>query len=416
MDNNKCCVIIGGSHGGVNVAFSLRKEGWEGKIVIVDKDPNLPYQRPPLSKTYLTVKDESGYIPLKGEQAYTNEGIELLLGQEVTKVDKKTQSVELNDGTVISYDFLVLATGASPIIPPIKGIDKARNLFVMRNIQDVKGIQAALEGGVQKVAIVGGGYIGLETAASLRKLGLEVIVFEREQQLLPKVNANTLSEFLLELHQNNGVQIELQSSVSEIKNEGQTQTIITAEGKAFECDMIIMGVGVFVNQTISNQLGLEYNNGISVDKFCKTSEDTIYAVGDCNTHYSAIYDQSIRLESVQNAVDQAKIVAKSITGTSEEYNSLPWFWSDQYDVKLQIAGLTIDADNHIIRKEDEKKWSIWFFKGDQIRSVYAINNAKAYVVGMKLIQQNAKLDKEKLVDLNEKLSPKTLLIQNEINV
>ncbi|MBD0401753.1 NAD(P)/FAD-dependent oxidoreductase [Flammeovirga sp. EKP202] len=416
MDNNKCCVIIGGSHGGVNVAFSLRKEGWEGKIVVVDKDPNLPYQRPPLSKTYLTVKDESGYIPLKGEQAYTNEGIELLLGQEVTKVDKSTQSVELNDGTVISYDFLVLATGASPIIPPIKGIDKAKHLFVMRNIQDVKGIQAALESGVQKVAIVGGGYIGLETAASLRKLGLEVIVFEREQQLLPKVKANVLSEFLLELHQNNGVQIELQSSVSEIKNECQIQTIITSEGKAFECDMIIMGVGVYVNQTISNQLELDYNNGITVNAYCQTSAENIYAVGDCNTHYNAIYDQSIRLESVQNAVDQAKIVAKSITGTSEEYNSLPWFWSDQYDVKLQIAGLTIDADNHIIRKEDEKKWSIWFFKGDQIRSVYAINNAKAYVVGMKLIQQNAKLDKEKLVDLNEKLSPKTLLIQNEINV
>ncbi|NME67840.1 NAD(P)/FAD-dependent oxidoreductase [Flammeovirga aprica] len=416
MDNNKCCVIIGGSHGGINVAFSLRKEGWEGKIVVIDQDPNLPYQRPPLSKTYLTVKDESGYIPLKGEQSYANEGIDLLLGKEVVKVDKTTQSVYLSSNDVITYDYLVLATGASPIIPPIKGIDTAQNLFVMRNIQDVKGIQSALESGVQKVGIIGGGYIGLETASSLRKLGLEVTVFEREEKLLPKVNADELSDFLFELHQKNGVQIQLNASVSEINNEGSTQTIITDQGNAFECDMIIMGVGVYVNQTLSDQLALDYKNGIVVNGYCQTSEDTIYAVGDCNTHYNTIYDQSIRLESVQNAVDQAKIVAKSITGNPEAYNSLPWFWSDQYDVKLQIVGLTIDSDNHIIRREAENKWSIWFFKGDQIRSVYAINNAKAYVVGMKMIQQNAQLDKKKLMDPEEKLAPKNLLIQTEINV
>ncbi|KXX66573.1 NAD(P)/FAD-dependent oxidoreductase [Flammeovirga sp. SJP92] len=415
MGNNKCCVIIGGSHGGVNVAFSLRKEGWEGRIVVIDKDPNLPYQRPPLSKTYLTVKDESGYIPLKGEQSYLNEEIELLLEQEVVDVDKKTQSVELQNGDVIAYDFLVLATGASPIIPPIKGIDTAQHLFVMRNIQDVKGIQSALESGVQKVAIIGGGYIGLETASSLKKLGLEVTVFEREEKLLPKVNADELSAFLLDLHQKNGVQIQLKSSVSAITTEGGVQTIVTDKGTSFECDMIIMGVGVYVNQTISDQLALKYNNGIAVNEYCQTSEANVYAVGDCNTHYNAIYGQAIRLESVQNAVDQAKIVAKSITGNPEKYNSLPWFWSDQYDVKLQIAGLTIDADNHIIRKEEENKWSIWFFKGDQIRSVYAINNAKAYVVGMKMIQQNAKLDKQKVINPEEKLAPKNILLQTEIN-
>ncbi|WP_194767246.1 NAD(P)/FAD-dependent oxidoreductase [Tamlana sp. I1] len=404
MSETKTCVVIGASHAGVNFAFALRQEGWEGNIILFDKDETLPYHRPPLSKKYLELEDSIQNNLLKPEDSYLKENISLKLGKSIININREDRTLTLEGGEVQKYDKLVLATGARAFVPPIKGLKDAKNVFTLRNIADVNGIREALNTSTaKKVVVIGGGYIGLETAASLKKLGADVTVLEREERILARVTTPYLSNFFYDLHDTNGVKIYAEKEVTEVSKVGDKNMVICSDGSSYEADLIIVGVGIKVNSELAEKIGLTIENGIRVETTAQTSDKDIYAIGDCNCHYNTFYDTFIRLESVQNAVDQAKVAAKNICGKTAVYDALPWFWSDQYDVKLQIVGLSKGHDETVVRVEDDKKFSIWYFKGDRLLAVDSINNAKSYVFGTKYIKSKALIDKLKLADPNSEL-------------
>ncbi|TCI94151.1 NAD(P)/FAD-dependent oxidoreductase [Tenacibaculum sp. M341] len=409
MSNDKTCVIIGASHAGVNVAFSLRKEGWKGKIILFDKDPNIPYHRPTLSKKYLELEDSIENNLLKPKESYINDRIDLKLGISVIDINSKEQFVSLDDSSTQNYDKLVFATGASAFIPPIKGINNNKNIFSIRNAKDVDGIRKALNTSAsKKVVVIGGGYIGLETAASLQKMGANVTVLEREERILARVTTPYLSDFFNKLHKTNNVAIHTNKNVCEITND----TVLCDDSSSYEADIIIIGVGIRVNTKLAKQIGLKIEDGICVNTQTETSQKNIYAIGDCSYHYNSFYNRFIRLESVQNAVDQAKVAAKNICGINTEYKTLPWFWSDQYDIKLQIVGLATGYDNKVVRIENDKKFSIWYFKGNQLLAVDSINNAKSYVLGTKYIKTKAAIDKIELANPESDLKSIVVIKQN----
>lgn len=402
--STKVCVIIGASHGGVNFAFALRKEGWQGRIILFDADPNLPYHRPPLSKAFLTTDGGIESFLLKPFQSYEKENIELRLGKAVQEVNKTEKAVILEDGSTQAYDKLVLATGARPFVPNIEGLDKAKNLSFLRTAADVLKIKKEFESSKsKKVVIIGGGYIGLEIAASLRKLGASVVVLEREKRILARVTAPEMSTFFDELHQKNGVNIQTGKQVQSILNEGGLNKVICTDGSSFTAEMIIVGVGIKVNMELALNAGIEVGNGINVDESTKTSVDDIYSIGDCTWHYNPYYERHVRLESVQNAVDQGKVAAAAICGKTSVYDALPWFWSDQYDVKLQMVGLSTGYNQVLLRKEEGHKLSAWYFQDEKLLSVDAVNNAKAYVLGTKILKGRSRANKEVLMDLETPL-------------
>ncbi|MFY0653141.1 MAG: FAD-dependent oxidoreductase [Cyclobacteriaceae bacterium] len=409
---NKTCVIIGASHAGVNFAFALRNEGWQGKIMLVDGDPVLPYHRPPLSKAYLTTEEGIESHSLRAADNYEKENIELRLGIRVKTIDRNEKKVCLDDGSEQAYNKLVIATGARPLIPPIQGLEAASNLYPLRTAEDVNNIKTAFEASAEKrVVVIGGGYIGLEIAASMKKLGGKVVVLEREERVLSRVTAPVMSEFFEKLHAENGVDVLCGKNVSSIETVDGLNTVKSEDGSSFEADIIVVGVGIRVNTELAESAGLEIENGIKVDASARTNDEHIYSIGDCTFHHNPRYDRYVRLESVQNAVDQAKIAAAAICGKDVSYNSIPWFWSDQYDVKLQMVGLSEGYNDIIVRQEESEghKFSVWYFKDDELLAVDGVNNAKAYVVSTKFIKEGKKVDKVKLADPATVFKPLNLL-------
>ncbi|UXP31009.1 FAD-dependent oxidoreductase [Reichenbachiella agarivorans] len=408
---DKTCLVIGASHAGVNFAFALRKEGWEGRIVLFDKDPVLPYHRPPLSKAYLTSDDLIEKHSLKSAESYEKEHIELCLGVGISSINRDTKTITLDTGETQVYDQLVLATGARPLIPPIPGMDTAHQLYPLRTAHDVQQIKAALgDGKGKRAVIIGGGYIGLEIAASMKKVGTDVTVLEREARVLARVTAPEMSAFFQQLHAEQDVNVLTNKNVVSIAKADESNIVHCSDGSQYPADLIVVGVGIRVNLELAKDAGLEIENGIKVNAQTQTSDPAIYAIGDCSFHHNPLYDRWVRLESVQNAVDQAKVAAAVIAGKDASYNSLPWFWSDQFDVKLQMVGLSEGYDELLIREEEgERKFSAWYFRGDQLLAVDAVNNAKAYVIGTKFIKESVKVDKQKLVELSTDLKPVHLL-------
>ncbi len=413
MNEVERCIIVGASHAGVQLAFALRTAGWNGDIVLYDRDPLLPYQRPPLSKTALSGEGTMKLMPLKPEQAYTKAEIDLRLGCSVCAVNTAEQSVTDDGGRKTYYSHLVLATGARAIVPPIQGSERAKNLFTLRDGQDVNRIRQTFNPlQSSRVVIIGAGYIGLETAASLKKMGAEVTVLEREPRVLARVTSPEMSAFFTELHRNHGVHIACSKNVTAINEREGVQQVCCADGSAYTADMIIVGVGVHVRQELAKQCGLRVHNGVVTDSQCRSSVPNIFAIGDCSLHPNAQYQRFVRLESVQNAVDQAKVVAETLAGRCARYEAIPWFWSDQYDIKLQIVGLADGYDRVFFRDESEgntPSFSYWYFRGMQLLAVDAVNNAKAYVVGTKLLKSNAEVNLSRLQDLNTSLSLDALI-------
>lgn len=409
---NKICVVIGASHAGVNFAFTLRREGWEGEIILFDSDPEFPYHRPPLSKAYLLANDDSELDLLFPKENYEEDKITLQLGKTIASINRESKTITPSDGTNQHYDTLVLATGARPLIPPIEGINTAKNLFPMRTIADAKQIGAAVNSsGRKRVVIIGGGYIGLETAASLKKLGAEVTVLEREERVLERVTAPEMSVFFQKLHQDNDVNLLTKKNVTAIETLDDGNNIQCDDGSTYQADVIVVGVGIRVNAELAESAGLEIQNGIKVDVSARTNDAHIYAIGDCTYHHNPHYNQYIRLESVQNAVAQAKIAASAICGNDVSYDSIPWFWSDQFDIKLQMVGLSSGYDKVIERIEEnnEKCRSVWYFIGDELLAVDAVNNGKAYILGGRFIKNRQKLDKIKLADPSIPIKPASFL-------
>ncbi|MEM7379823.1 MAG: FAD-dependent oxidoreductase [Bacteroidota bacterium] len=414
LQDNQCCVVIGASHAGVNFAFALRKAGWLGKIILIDKDPELPYHRPPLSKVALALHANEEAQPLKPKESYQNEHIELQLGREVVTINKDERKIVLDNSEVINFDKLIIATGGRALLPSIKGMDSTPNVYTMRTAADAVRIRESVhKSELKRVVIIGGGYIGLEVAASLRKRGCTVSLLERESRLLPRVTSPHISDFFTETHTANGVSLFTEKNVVSMSSQNGNTEVICEDGTTFSADLVVVGVGIRVNMELAIEAGLEAKNGIKVDEKCQTSEDGIYAIGDCCCHFSQRYQRWIRLESVQNAVDQAKIAAAVICGNETPAEPFPWFWSDQYEHKLQMVGLSEGYNECIVREEvgDDIKFSVWYFEGDKLLAVDAVNNARAYVVGTKLLKEKRIINKLNLQDPSTELKPLNIIAE-----
>ena len=396
----KNCVVIGASHAGSQFAFSLRQGGWKGDITIIGEEFDYPYHRPPLSKTFLSCEKKIQDILLRPAELYEKSGINIRLGERVKSIDRSNKSITTEDNNVIYYHKLVIATGARVREIPIPG-SEIEGVCYLRNARDVNNIKSQVIPGKHAV-IIGGGYIGLETAASLRKQGMEVTVIEAMSRILQRVTAPELSNFYKRIHLEEGVKIFEETVATEFKSIDEKINVLTSCGKSFLGDMVIVGIGVIPNVELANSAGLKVENGVEVNEFCQTSDSEIYAIGDVSWHYNKLYDRSLRLESVPNATEQAKIAALHINKKPKAYNSLPWFWSDQYNLKLQIAGLSNGYNDIVIRGDINKSrsFSAFYFKDNKLLAVDAVNSPREFMFTKMVLTKEQKLNKEILSDIS----------------
>ncbi len=392
------CVIIGASHAGTQLALSLRQGGWNGRIVLAGEEPVKPYQRPPLSKDVLSGAKSPEQILIRPAAVLKNAGIELKLGHRVEKIDPSRKILHLDDGRTQDYDKLALTLGAYPNTIPLSGSDM-KGVHYLRKLVDVEKIRPFIGCGKSAV-IIGGGYIGLEAGAVLCQTGMSVTVLEALPRVLQRVTAPVVSTFYERLHTEQGVRVVTGAQLTSIEGEGRVERVHCADGSQYDADLVIIAVGVLPNTRLADKAGLDVEDGILVDEFARTSEADIVAAGDCTRHFNPIYRRSVRLESVQNAVDQAKTAAATLNGELQPYHALPWFWSDQYGVKLQIAGLSQGYDNIVMRGDPEAglSFAVFYFRGERLLAVDAINRPGEFMAGRKLLLAATPVDKEKLAD------------------
>jgi 3-phenylpropionate/trans-cinnamate dioxygenase ferredoxin reductase subunit len=390
-------VIIGGGHGGASAAFELRRSGYRLPITIVGDEPVLPYQRPPLSKAWLKGEASLESLTLRPASWYADNDVTLYLAARVQSIDRGGRQVRLSDGVAVPYEQLVIATGARARQLSIPGATLS-NVLMLRTLADADRLKALIRP-ESRIAIIGGGYVGLETAASSRALGAQVVVVEREQRILARVACGKLSEFFSGVHQANGVRFELSAEVAEFIGETQVRGVRLSDGRVIECDIAIVGVGAIPNDELARACDLPCADGVVVDQHARTADPNIYAVGDVTRRPSQRYDRQIRLESVPNALEQAKQAAAAICGAPAPQAELPWFWSDQYDLKLQIAGMAFDCDEIVIRGDlSARSFSIFHLRGEQIEAVEAVNAPADFMVGRMLIARRTAIVREKLAD------------------
>lgn len=374
---NDSVVIVGSGQAGVSVAFKLRALGYAGSITLVGEEPYLPYHRPPLSKKCLTNTGDADRIHIKGRDLYESERITLLLGCRVDAIDRREKAVVLESGDLLHYGRLVLATGARARRLPAAQGGGAHNVYTLRSLQDAMRLQGELVQG-RKLLIVGGGYIGLETAAVARAQGMQVTLVEQNARILGRVASAETAAYFRSLHTENGVRILEGVALNQLAcNNARATAAWLADGTVVETDAVIVGVGVIPETGLAERAALEINNGIIVDSNGRTADASVYAAGDCaNFPYQG---GSIRLESVQNAVDMADVIARSIVGQAAEYLPIPWFWSDQYATKLQIAGLNHGYTDVSVRRTSDSNLSIWYYAHQRLVAVDAINDARAFM-------------------------------------
>jgi 3-phenylpropionate/trans-cinnamate dioxygenase ferredoxin reductase subunit len=390
-------VIIGAGQAGAQAVASLRSEGFTGSIVMVGDEAFVPYQRPPLSKAYLMGTFARERLFLKPEHAYAEAGCELILNASAKALDRAAKTVTLSDGRVLSYDQLLIATGTR--IRPIKCAGaELKGIHYLRSIADVDALQPEIVKG-RKLAVIGGGFIGLEVAAVAAKHGLEVTVFEALERVMARAVSKTVSDFFEGAHRSAGVTIVTGTGVEGFDGDGAV-TAVRAGGKSYPADVVLVGIGVLPNVEIAAEAGIECKNGIVVDKNARTSDSNVFAAGDCTWHEGRDGNW-LRLESVQNAIDQAKIAAAAMAGKPRAYNEVPWFWSDQFDLKLQIAGLTRPDDVQVVRGDPAaRKFAVFHLRDGAVAAVEAVNMAPEYLVGRKLIAEGTRISAERLGDMS----------------
>lgn len=396
-------IIVGASHAAAQTAVSLRQGGWSGDITVIGDEAVPPYHRPPLSKDFLSGQKSVDNILIRPIESYASANIELKLGVRVGAINRAEKTILTDEGDTQAYTKLVLTTGARVRRLPIEGED-LDGVYYLRDTADVLAIKAKAET-AKTAVIIGGGYIGLETAASLRKQGLDVTVLEAMPRILQRVTAPVMSEFYKRVHSEEGVKILENVMASAIEMSGTQLKVLTSCDQNLAADMVIIGIGVIPNMELAQASGLAIGNGIKVNEFCQTSDPDIYAAGDVTWHYNPIYNTHLRLESVPNATEQGKVVASHINGTPKPYDSLPWFWSDQFDLKLQIAGLSTGYDKVIIRGDNlsGRSFAAYYFKGDQFIAVDAVNSPRDFMFGKQALSKGKALDAEILSDVNSNL-------------
>jgi 3-phenylpropionate/trans-cinnamate dioxygenase ferredoxin reductase subunit len=400
-------VIVGGGHGGAACAIALRKTGFAGSILIVGKEAELPYERPPLSKEYLSGDKSFERILIRQEQFWIVQRIDLRLGSAVTSVDPVAHSVGTGDGATIRYGRLIWATGGTPRRLACDG-HHLTGVHTVRDRADADRMIAELPG-VRTAVVIGGGYIGLEAAAVLRKFGKAVVLLEALDRVLARVAGQDLSRFFEAEHRAHGVDVRLRQVVERILGDDRVTGVRLADGEVVAADMVIVGIGIIPEVAPLIAAGAEGGNGVAVDAFCRTTLPDVYAIGDCALHANRFAGgAAIRVESVQNANDQATVVAKDIAGQPAEYDAVPWFWSNQYDLKLQTVGLSIGYDEAVLRGDPAtRKFSVVYLCEGRVIALDCVGAVKDYVQGRKLVETGAVIAPAMLADTSVMLKDMT---------
>ncbi|MDX3908978.1 MAG: FAD-dependent oxidoreductase [Sphingobium sp.] len=392
-------LIVGAGHAGAQAAIQLRQMGFEGSVAMLGDEKEPPYERPPLSKEYLAGDKSFDRILIRPHAFWSERKVDLLLGRRVHKVDAASKTVTTSNDEVIGYDKLIWATGGTPRLLTCAGSD-ASGIYSVRRRDDVDAIMAHLPE-VGHVVVIGGGYIGLEAAAVLTKLGKSVTLLEALDRVLARVAGAELSQFYEAEHRAHGVDLRTKTLVDCIEStDGRATAVLLADGTRIAADMVIVGIGIIPETGPLIAAGASGGNGVDVDAFCRTSLPDIYAVGDCAAHSNGFASGAqIRLESVQNANDQAKVAVQHILGQENEYDAVPWFWSNQYDLKLQTVGLSTGYDHTIVRGDPAtRSFSVLYLKGGKLIALDCVNMIKDYVQGRAHVVSGATLDQAQLAD------------------
>lgn len=390
-------LVIGAGQAGSQAVDTLRREGFTGRLVLIGEEPELPYQRPPLSKKYLAGEMALERLPFRHRAFYDEHRTELLLGSRAVRLDPGARSVTLADGAQLSYDRLLLCLGAASRRLTCPGSELA-GVHYLRTLADAAALRTQLRPGA-RIAIIGGGYIGLETAATCRNLGCAVTVLEMGERVMNRVVAPCVSAYFERDHRAHGIEIVCDTRVVRLESGLAGLRVICFDGAAHAADLVVVGVGAVATTDIARDAGLACDNGIIVDEYCRTSDAAIFAAGDCVNQFSPHFGRRMRLESVDNAFEQGKTAAQNLMGRALVHDRIPWFWSDQFDNKLLIVGLSEGHDEVVLRGDPATRiFSVCYLRDRELLAVEAINHSKDYMAGRKLIAERARLDPVKLRD------------------
>jgi 3-phenylpropionate/trans-cinnamate dioxygenase ferredoxin reductase subunit len=396
-------VIAGAGQAAIQSAVSLRKFGYEGSITIIGEESHPPYQRPPLSKDYLLGKTQLDRVHLKKEAFYAENKIELIINTKVESIDRKEKMVSLSNKENLAYGKLIIAVGSRVRKLDVPGVNK-NGIHYLRGLDDANSLKENLKEG-KKLVIVGAGYIGLEVAAVAASLKIETSVIDIADRVMSRTVDPLISDYYHSLHENNGVNIHLEHGLKSITGKRNVEKVFCTNNLELDADIVVIGAGVIPNDELASTAGLTCENGIVVNEFGQTEDENIYACGDCTNHPNKILGRKLRLESVHNAMEQSKAVASSITGLEEPYNQVPWFWSDQYDHKLQIVGLSGDHDEVIMRgSQSEQSFLLFYLKNKEIIAVNAINSSKEFLISKKLVENKVIISSDIISDQSVQLN------------
>ena len=380
-------VIIGAGHAAGQAAASLRQAKYAGDITIVGDEAHIPYQRPPLSKAYLKGDQSADKVYLRAESFYADRNIAMKLSTRATAIDTTAKTVALSSDETLHYDHLLISTGSRPRKLSIDGSDLP-GIHYLRTMDDVDGLRDGMQADANLV-IVGGGYIGLEVAAVGRELGLNVHVLEMEERILQRVTTPEMSAYYHQLHEGRGVNIHTNTAVTGFAGDGKVQEVLCGD-KRFPADIVIVGIGIIPNTELAEAAGIVCDNGIVVDDHCCTSDPNVYAAGDCTNHPNPLLDRRLRLESVPNAMDQARVSTANMLGDDKTYAAIPWFWSDQYELKLQMVGFSADGDAQVLRGDmASNQFAIFYLKDGKVVAADAVNSPKEFMLCKQLVGKSA---------------------------
>ena len=392
-------LIIGGGHAGANTAFALRKDGFDGEITIISNEGYLPYHRPPLSKDFLKQNIAIEKLGFKSTDFYEEQKISVNLDTHIDSINLESNLAITKDSS-FNFDYLVFATGASPRLLPMENAD-SKNLFYLRQIADVLSMHQQISADKEMI-LIGGGYIGLEVASAMIELGLKVTILEAEERILQRVTSPEVSKFYNDFHSKKGVRIICNAKVTNLNAEKQMiKSVSLDSGESLAADIVLVGIGAIPNTQLADSIGLECSNGIKTDQYCRTSIPNILALGDCASSFNTLFNYELRLESVPNALAQSKVVSSSIVGNELFNNEMPWFWSDQYDLKLQMAGLSSGYDEcHIIGDIDAAEFIACYGKDGYLIAVDSVNKSKQFMLFKRALTNGFRLEMNLLKDQN----------------
>lgn len=394
----KHIVIVGAGQCAAQAVETLRRRGYTESLTVIGDEPLPPYQRPPLSKKYLAGSLEPERLLIRQPSFYEEHGVVMRLGRRAVRIDRAARQVQLDDGATLAYDTLLLATGSRARRLAVPGADLP-GVHMLRSLADVDAIRAAAQPGRQAV-IVGGGYIGLEAAATLRELGLEVTVIELADRVMNRVVCEQVSRFYEAEHARHGVQILLRSGLDAFVGDTRLRAVRDAGGTAHPADLAIVGVGVLPVDELAREAGIACDNGILVDEYCRSNDPHIFAAGDCTSHPSLRYDRGVRLESVDNAFEQGTSAALNMLGIATVHDKTPWFWSDQYDLKMVIVGLSQGHDRIVLRGDPAtRSFSACYLREGELIAIDTVNSPRDQMAARKLIAARARPDPARLADI-----------------